>query len=182
MAEAEAILRKLVTANAKDARAWFDLGYVMHAQHNYPEAILAYRGAVAAQPDSFECNLNLGTMLAHENLAEASKYLELATRLKPTGENPQEALARAWATLAQEQDLHAPKSALDSWSHAVSLAPGNATTILDWARNWNHGRPAGSRERISQGLELTPNSTDALTALSNLLMRARRLAKPKGIA
>ena len=29
--EAEAILRKLVAANAKDARAWFDLGYVMHA-------------------------------------------------------------------------------------------------------------------------------------------------------
>jgi Flp pilus assembly protein TadD len=39
--EAETILRKLVAANAKDARAWFDLGYVMHAQKNYSEAILA---------------------------------------------------------------------------------------------------------------------------------------------
>ena len=88
--EAETILRKLVAANAKDARAWFDLGYVMHAEQNYPEAILAYRGAVAAQPDSFECNLNLGLMLAHENHPDASKYLEMATHLKPTGEHPQE--------------------------------------------------------------------------------------------
>jgi len=39
--ESEAILRKLVAANPKDALAWFDLGYVMHAIGNYPEAIAA---------------------------------------------------------------------------------------------------------------------------------------------
>ena len=180
--EAEAILRKLVAANAKDARAWFDLGYVMHAQRNYPEAILAYRGAVAAQPESFECNLNLGMMLAHENDAEASKYLEMATHLKPTGENPQEELARAWAALAQEQDFRAPKTALDSWSHAVALAPANAMHRLGLGEALERtGDEPGAEREFRKANQLQPESTDALAALSNLLMRARRLREAERI-
>ncbi len=174
--EAEAILRKLVAANPKDARAWFDLGYVMHAQHNYSEAILAYRGAVAAQPDSFECNLNLGLMLAHENNAEASNYLNMATKLKPTGDNPQQELARAWAALAQEQDLRAPQSALDSWTHAVTLAPANALYRLGLGEALERtGDSAGAEREYREANQLLPNSTDTLAALSNFLMRARRL-------
>ena len=174
--EAETILRKLVAANAKDARAWFDLGYVMHAEQNYPEAILAYRGAVAAQPDSFECNLNLGLMLAHENHPDASKYLEMATHLKPTGEHPQGSIARAWAALAQVQESRAPNSALQSWSHAVELAPNNPEDRLAYgAALEKAGDIAGAEKEFRKATELVPHSPDALAALSNLYMRNKRL-------
>jgi len=174
--EAETILRKLVAANAKDARAWLDLGYVMHADQNYSEAILAYRGAVAAQPDSFECNLNLGLMLAHENQPDASKYLEMATHLKPTSEHPPESLARAWAALARVQESHAPQSALQSWSHAVELAPGNPENRLAFgAALEQSGDMTGAEKEFRKAIELLPHSPDALAALSNLFMRTQRL-------
>lgn len=178
--EAEKFLRSLVAANAKDARAWFDLGYVMHAQQNYPEAIAAYRGAVAVQPDSFECNLNLGLMLAHEKQADASKYLEAATRLKPSSEHPQESLARAWAALAEVQTAsRAPgalDSALNSWSHAVALAPGDLQHHLAYGEALEKsGDTAGAEKEFQKAVELQPNSPDALAAEANLLMRAKRL-------
>ncbi len=174
--EAEAILRKLVAANTKDARAWFDLGYVMHAQKNYPEAIAAYRGAVDAQPTSFECNLNLGMILAHENEPDASKYLETATHLKPTGEHPQRSLSRAWAALAQVQAAKAPERTLDSWSHAVTLAPDDTQNRLALGEALEKaGDRAGAEREFRKANELSPNSTDALAALSNLFMRSERL-------
>jgi tetratricopeptide (TPR) repeat protein len=180
--DAELILRKLVVANAKDARAWFDLGYVMHAEQNYPEAIRAYRGAVAAQPDSFECNLNLGMMLAHENGSDASKFLEAATHLKPTGEHPQESLARAWAALAEVQAKSDPKSALDSWSHAVALAPKDAQDRLAFGTALERAGDVAGAEREFRKAdelhdELKSDSRDALASLSNLYMRNHRLAE-----
>ncbi len=174
--EAETILRQLVTADAKNAQAWFDLGYVMHAEENYAEATLAYRGAVAAEPDSFECNLNLGLMLAHEKDAQASKYLERATHLKPTGKDPQAALARTWASLALEQEFRNPKNAVDSWSRAVALAPGNPQHRLGLGEVLERtGDAAGAEREFRKANELDPNSTDALTALANFFMRANRL-------
>jgi tetratricopeptide (TPR) repeat protein len=174
--EADAILRRLVAADARNAKAWFDLGYVMHAEQNYAEAILAYRGAVAAQPDSFECNLNLGLVLAHENQAEASKYLEMATHLKPTSEDPQAGLARAWAALAQEQDIRSPKNALDSWQQAVAHAPDNFLHRVGLGQALERsGDATGAETEFRKAIELQPNSTDALASLSNLLMRANRL-------
>jgi tetratricopeptide (TPR) repeat protein len=174
--EAETILRKLVAGNAKDARAWFDLGYVMHAQQNYPEAILAYHAAVAAQPDSFECNLNLGMMLAHENNSDASKYLEAATHLKPTSADPQESLAHAWAALAKVQTPRNLKSALDSWSHAVALAPGDVQNQLAFGEVLEQsGDVAGAERGLRKAEELQPNSKDVLAALSNLYMRTERM-------
>jgi tetratricopeptide (TPR) repeat protein len=174
--EAEPILRKLVEANPKDARAWFDLGYVMHAQQNYPEAILAYRGAAAAQPDSFECNLNLGLVLAHENQPDASKYLEMATHLKPTGEHPPESLARAWTALARVQQSSAPQRALESWSHAVELAPGNPEDRLGFGTALEQsGDCTGAEREFRKANKLLPHSPDALAALSNLFMRTQRL-------
>ncbi len=174
--DAEAILRKLVTADAKDARAWFDLGYVMHAQKDYSAAIVAYRGAVAAEPKSFECNLNLGLMLAHENDPEASKFLEAATGLKPTGEHPSESLARAWTALAEVQERSAPKSALEAWRHAVELAPGDVQDRLALGTALeNSGDLAGAERELRRASELEPNSRAALAALANLYMRGKRL-------
>lgn len=174
--EAEAILRKLVAANAKDAKAWFDLGFVMHAQQNYPEAILAYRRAVAAQPDSFECNMNLGMMLAHENYPDAPKYLEASIHLKPTSGHPEESLAHAWAALAKVQTPRNPKVALDSWARAVALAPADVQYRLPFAEALEQSKDmAGAEREFRKAGELQPKSKDTLAALSNFYMRTQRM-------
>ena len=173
--EAEAILRKLVAANAKDALAWFDLGYVMHAQKNYAEAITAYRGAVAAQPQSFECNLNLGLMLAHEGRPEASKYLEAATRLKPTGEHPGQSLANAWSALAEVEEHDAPDAALAAWAHAVELAPDVQNHLGYGTALEKAGKSAEAEAELRKAGALDPKSSDAMAALASFYMRGKRL-------
>lgn len=180
--DAEAILRKLVAANAKDARAWFDLGYVMHAESNYTEAIAAYREAVAADPQSFECNLNLGLMLGHERQLEAAKYLEAATRLKPTSEHPAAKLAHAWAALAQVQETSDLKIALTSWARAVELAPTDTQQRLAYGEALERAGDVADAEReFRKASELTPGSHDALAALANLYMRGRRLPEAEEV-
>ena len=75
-ATALTLLQKAVASKPSDYRAWFDLGYVYNAQRQTPEAIEAYRKSVAAKPDVFESNLNLGILLARTgDNAEAAKYL-----------------------------------------------------------------------------------------------------------
>src|SRR5215467_9267967 len=63
-ATAQPLLEKVVAANAANYQAWFDLGFLYNAQGKQAESIAAYRKSVAAKPDVFESNLNLGLMLA----------------------------------------------------------------------------------------------------------------------
>ena len=72
---AEKLLLEATTKDARDHRAWFDLGYVYSATERKPEAITAYRKSVELKPDTFESNLNLGVLLAQQNAPDAEKYL-----------------------------------------------------------------------------------------------------------
>ncbi len=154
--------------NPKDARAWFDLGYVMHAEKNYPEAIAAYRKAAQLQPQSFECALNLGLMLAHEKLPEAEKVLERATTLKPSSEKPNEAMARAWAALA-ELRIRDARLASEAWAKAVELSPSESS-LLEYglAREKCCADREGAEREYRRALDLNKNSHDALSLLTNL--------------
>src|SRR4030095_7808166 len=62
-AGAEPLLKKYVDAYPESYSAWYDLGYVYQALGKKDEAIAAYRKSVAAKPDVFESNLNLGLAL-----------------------------------------------------------------------------------------------------------------------
>ena len=83
-------------------QAWFDLGFALNRLARTDESIAAYRKSVAAKPDVFESNLNLGLMLARANNPEAEQFLRAATTLKPTGHDPRRRsgprLARARAS------------------------------------------------------------------------------------
>lgn len=172
--QAEEILRKLVAANGKDTQAWFDLGYTMHAQGNYEEAIKAYRSAVAAQPTSFECNLNLGLMLAHEHRAEAAQVLERTTQLKPSAEQPKKALARAWAALAELRDKDA-KAAQEDWDKAAELDPSleNLLSLAEAQARADNSEMAEQTARRAAAID--PAATDAQVVLANLYMQSKRL-------
>src|SRR5882762_4055920 len=98
-ATAQPLLEKVVAANPANYQAWFDLGFLYNAQGKGDDSIAAYRKSVAAKPDVFEPNLNLGLMLAKANNPEAEQFLRAATKLKPTAQT-EESLARAWLSLA----------------------------------------------------------------------------------
>src|SRR5712691_6635279 len=62
-ATAEPLLKTVVAADPQNFAAWFDLGFVCNALGRTGDAIDAYRKSVAAKPNVFESNLNLGLTL-----------------------------------------------------------------------------------------------------------------------
>src|ERR1700692_240045 len=121
-ADAELLLRKLVEKDSTSYVAWFDLGFVENALGKVDESIAAYRKSVAAKPDVFESNLNLGLQLAKTGQADAEKFLRAATQLKPTS-RVSEGLARAWLSLAHVLEATKPDEALAAYEHAAILQP-----------------------------------------------------------
>ncbi len=95
---AEPLLKQVVAADPGNYQAWFDLGFVYNGMGNTPESIAAYRKSVAAKPDVFESNLNLGLMLAKTGQPDAEQFLRAATTLTPTA-NVEEGHERAWLSL-----------------------------------------------------------------------------------
>src|ERR1019366_8393809 len=94
-AGAETLLKKAIDKDPNNYQAWFDLGFVLNRLARTDESIAAYRKSVAAKPDVFESNLNLGLMLARAHNPDAEQFLRAATTLKPT-EHTEEGQARAW--------------------------------------------------------------------------------------
>src|SRR5208282_5670702 len=70
---AETLLKKAIDKDPNNYQAWFDLGFVLHRLGRTDESIAAYRKSVAAKPDVFESNLNLGLMLARGHNAQTHR-------------------------------------------------------------------------------------------------------------
>ncbi|HZP24293.1 MAG TPA: tetratricopeptide repeat protein [Terriglobales bacterium] len=167
--QAEALLLEAVAAKDDDYRAWFDLGFVYNALQRAPDAIAAYRKAVATKPDVFESNLNLGLLLAKQgDNAEAAKYLKAATQLKPEA-HPQEALARAWQALGRIQQGSDPQSALVAYAEAGKLAPSDpgphvaAAQLLQQQKDLD-----GAAREYQAALQLDGRSQEALSGLASV--------------
>src|ERR1700680_3699226 len=121
-ASAEPLLKKVVAADPNNFQAWFDLGFVYNGLGNTQESIAAYRKSVAAKPDVFESNLNLGLMLAKTGQPDAEQFLRAATALKPTA-NVDEGRARSWLSLAHVLETTKPDEAVEAYKQAAALEP-----------------------------------------------------------
>lgn len=175
-AAAEALLQKAAVASPNDYRVWFDLGYVYNATQRTTDATEAYRKAVAAKPDIFESNLNLGLLLAKQgDAAEAAKYLKAATQLKPTA-HPQESLARAWQALGRVEESSDPQQGLLAYAEAAKLNPKNpdphlaAATLLQ-----TRGDLDAAAHEYQTAVELDPASRDALSGLASVYVAQKKL-------
>jgi tetratricopeptide (TPR) repeat protein len=171
---AESLLRKVVDHDSANYVAWFDLGFVENALGKTEDSIGAYRKSVAAKPDVFESNLNLGLQLAKTGQPDAEEYLRAATHLKPTS-HPAEGQYRAWLSLAETVQKSKPEDALAAYEHAVALQPKEAEPHLSRGRLFERqNKFADAEQDYKQALALDPHSTDAVIALANLYMRGRR--------
>jgi Tfp pilus assembly protein PilF len=174
-AAAEPLLRKLLNREPASYVGWFDLGFVENALGKLDESIADYRKSVAAKPDVFESNLNLGLQLAKTGQPDAQQFLRAATRLKPTS-HIAEGQYRAWLSLAETTEKSKPEEALAAYQHAAALQPKEAEPhlaagqLLDWEHEY--GR---AEQEYRQALEVDSRSTDAVIGLANIYMRGHRL-------
>src|ERR1700690_4034226 len=119
---AETLLKKALEKDPNNYQAWFDLGFALNRLGRADESIAAYRKSVAAKPDVFESNLNLGLMLVRANSSEAEQFLRAATTLKPT-DHAEEGQARAWLALAHLLEDNKPEDAFQAYQRASELTP-----------------------------------------------------------
>jgi tetratricopeptide (TPR) repeat protein len=171
---AETRLRKLVDDDPSSYIGWFDLGFVENALGKIDDSIAAYRKSVAAKPDVFESNLNLGLQLAKTGQPDAETFLRAATRLKPTS-HVDEGLYRAWLALGRVIEESSPEDALKAYRQAASFQPNEAEPHLSIGQILERGNKfAEAESEYKQALVLDPRSSDALAGLANIYMRGRR--------
>jgi len=175
-AAAEPLLQKVVGVDPANYQAWFDLGFVYSGLGKTEESIAAYRKSVAAKPDVFESNLNLGLVLAKAGQSDAEQFLRAATNLKPTA-NVDEGHARAWLSLAHVLENSKPEEAIAAYQEAAKLTPKDIEPHLSAGQLLEkQGRFADAVQEYKQALAIDPNSADALTGLANIDMRGQRWA------
>jgi len=173
LAAAEPLLQQAVGKDPSNYVAWFDLGFVENGLGKTDQSIAAYRKSVAAKPDVFESNLNLGLQLAKTNQPDAAQFLRAATQLQPTSHVP-EGLSRAWLSLGHVLESKNPEEALAAYKHASVLKPQDpephlaAGSLLE-----KQNKPTDAEQEYKAALALDA-SGDALTALANIYMRSRR--------
>ena len=177
-AGAEPLLRKLLEGDAGNDPtnyvAWFELGFVENGLEKRDESIAAYRKSVAAKPDVFESNLNLGLQLAKAGQPDAAQFLLAATQLKPTS-HAAEGHARAWISLAHVLEATKPDEAIADYGKAAALQPKDPEPHLAAGLLFEkQGKFADAESEYKQALALGP-SPDAVTGLANIYMRGNRL-------
>ncbi len=196
-AGAETLLKKALDKDPNNYQAWFDLGFVLNRLGRTDESIAAYRKSVAAKPDVFESNLNLGLMLARANNPEAEQFLRAATTLKPTdhaaGDHTEEGQARAWLALAHLLENKKPEDALQAYHKASELTPKDPEPHLSAGLLHERQKEFSDAEaEYKQVLALDarstdphnhaphnhdPQTTEAAIGLTNIYMKSGRLGE-----
>jgi Flp pilus assembly protein TadD len=176
---AETLLKKAVDKDPNNYQAWFDLGFVLNRLARTDESIAAYRKSVAAKPDVFESNLNLGLMLVRANNPDAEQFLRAATTLKPASHSQDQAAegqARAWLALAHLLENKKPEDALQAYRKASELEPKDPEPHLSAGLLHERRKEISDAEaEYKQVLTLDARSTDAAIGLTNLYMKSGRL-------
>jgi tetratricopeptide (TPR) repeat protein len=179
-AAAEALLKQAVAEAPENYSAWYDLGFVYHATGRRDDSIAAYRKSIAAKPDVFESNLNLGLALADAGQPDAERFLRAATRLTPIS-NPEAGKKRAWVGLGHLLESSKPDEAANAYQQAALADPKDPEPHLLAATLLEKQHPADAEKEYHQALALAPESPDALAALTNFYMRQRRFAEAESM-
>ena len=178
---AEPLLNKIVAADPANYTAWFDLGFVYNALGQTEPSIAAYRKSVAAKPDVFESNLNLGLMLAKASQPDAEQYLRAATTLKPTAQI-EEGQARAWLSLAHVLETSKPQEAIAAYRHVAMLRPNDpephlaAGALLEKQNQFSE-----AEAEYKDAIKLDPSNSDAYVGMANIYMRGKRFPEAEEI-
>jgi len=179
-AGAEPLLKKFVEAHPENYSAWYDLGFLYHALDQRDDSIAAYRKSVAANPNIFEANFNLGLALADAQQPEAEQFLRAATKLKPTSD-PAQGQKRACMALGRFVQTSKPDDAVSAFQQAASLDPHDPEPRLLAGSLLEKQHPLDAEKEYQQALAISPDSSDTVTALANLYMRQQRFSDAEAL-
>lgn len=180
-AAAEPLLRQVVVAHPDNYAAWYDLGFVYHQRGERDESIAAYRKSVAANPNVFESNLNLGVALAEAGQPDAEKFLRAATQLKPSSQ-PERGYKRAWLALGQLLAKGDPDAAIEAFQHAaLADSKDPEPHLLAGSLLERKQRTPEAEKEYEQALAMNPNSANAMAALTNLYMQQHRFSDAESL-
>jgi tetratricopeptide (TPR) repeat protein len=135
--------------------------------------------SVAAKPDVFESNLNLGLMLVRANNPEAEQFLRAATLSNPP--SVEEGQARAWLALAHLLENKKPDDALQAYRKASELTPKDpephlsAGLLHERQKEFSDAEAEYKQYWRSIRTPLDPQSTEAAIGLTNIYMKSGRL-------
>ena len=173
--EAEEKLQIIVTQQAENPQAWFDLGFAQSHLGKTTEAIAAYKKATQLDPKWFEAQQNLGLALAKSgDLTAAASSLKTAVTLKPIV-GGQQALAAAWLSLAQVTEQSAPQESLAAYQKAVELDPTNSEAQLGSARMAERSGNTATAEQQYLKLAAAGNN-GSIERLISLYLKQKRFA------
>jgi len=178
-AEAEQKLTALVSEQAENPQAWFDLGFAQSHLNKTGEAVASYRKAAGLSPKWFEANLNLGVALAKSNdYAAATPVLQHAVTLKPTA-GGNKALSKAWQSLAQVLERTDAKAAAAAYDKAVELDPSQTELTLDAGRALQSANDLpGAEEHFRKSAD--SGDAQGMVMLINLLSGQKRYTEAEG--
>jgi tetratricopeptide (TPR) repeat protein len=178
-AEAEQKLTALLSEQAENPQAWFDLGFAQSHLNKAGEAVASYRKAAGLSPKWFEANLNLGVALAKSNdYAAATPVLQHAVTLKPTA-GGNKALSKAWQSLAQVLEKTDAKAAAAAYDKAVELDPSQIELTLDAGRVLQSVNDLpGAEEHFKKSAD--SGDAQGMVMLINLLSGQKRYTEAEG--
>ncbi len=172
---AEGRLKALISHQAENPQAWFDLGFAQSHLGKNTDAIASYKKAVELSPKWFEANMNLGVELAKSSdFAQAATILKNAVQLKPSAGGEQ-ALSRAWFALGQVLEESDAKAAANAYQKSAELDPKNSDAILGGGKMLEKTGNLAEAER--QYLRATNmGSVAGVEQLISLYLKQKRLA------
>jgi len=180
-ASAEPLLKEYLEDHRENYSAWYDLGFVYHGMGKSGEAIAAYRKSVAAKPNLFESNLNLGLALAAAGQPDAEQFLRAATNLKPASGSAQSS-KRAWMALGSLLATSKPGDATEAFQQAALLdAKDPEPHLLAASLLEKQQHPVEAEKEYQQALAVAPESADALAALTNFYMGQKRFGDAEAL-
>jgi Flp pilus assembly protein TadD len=157
---------------AKNPTAWGiqnDLGVILAARKNYPEAVEHFVASLRSNPDNPDAQSNLGQALAIQGkFTEAEPHFLAALKSKPN--DPETHKRFATALMRQGRN----REALSHLRVALALSPKPDIRMrLDCASLLQQtGDPRQAAAQLRQALLLQPDSVEALNNLAWLLATA----------
>jgi protein O-mannosyl-transferase len=157
---------------AKNPAAWGiqnDLGVILAARKNYPEAVQLFVASLQSNPDNPDAQSNLGQALAAQGkIKEAKPYYMAALKNKP--DDPE--THKRFATLLIQQGRTREALYHQRMALTFSLKP-DIRMRLDYATLLQQtGDLRGAVAQLRQALLLQPDSVEALNNLAWLLATA----------
>ncbi len=172
---AEAKLKVLASADPKDGRVQYDLGFAEERNGEEADAAKAYEASIAAIPEFAEPKVALGLLEARAgHLEQAHTQLNDAAKMQTA---VPELRGRALRALAHLDETSNPAAAREDLLAALKLTPETPEDVLLGAELADRaGDSVDAIPAYQRALKLMPGDLDATAGLAHALQHAGKLA------